>query len=88
MDALKFHKSQFSIFSINTKLQSAETLPYLYDLCSLESTHSVHTLFLLIGGQGGAGSQFSVITKNLNCEILTTNLVTFKRWDGVKDEEC
>ena len=29
----------------------------------------------------------SVITKNLNCEILTKNLVTFKRWDGVKDEK-
>ena len=31
---------------------------------------------------------FSVITKNLNWEILTKNLVTFitfKRWDGVKD---
>ena len=27
-----------------------------------------------------------VITKNLNWEILTNNLVTFKRWDGVKDE--
>ena len=30
---------------------------------------------------------FSVITKNLNLEILTKNLVTFKRWDGVKDEK-
>ena len=30
---------------------------------------------------------FSVITKNLNCEILTKNLVTFNRWDGVKDEK-
>ena len=31
---------------------------------------------------------FSVITKNLNWEILTkNNLVTFKRWDGVKDEK-
>ena len=30
---------------------------------------------------------FSVITKNLNREILTKNLVTFKRWDGVKDEK-
>ena len=28
---------------------------------------------------------FSTITKNLNWEILTKNLVTFKRWDGVKD---
>ena len=28
---------------------------------------------------------FSVTTKNLNWEILTKNLVTFKRWDGVKD---
>ena len=28
----------------------------------------------------------SLITKNLNREILTNNLVTFKRWDGVKDE--
>ena len=29
---------------------------------------------------------FSVITKNLNWEILTKNLVTFKKQDGVKDE--
>ena len=29
---------------------------------------------------------FSVINKNLNWEILTKNLVTFKRWEGVKDE--
>ena len=28
----------------------------------------------------------SVITKNLNWQILTKNLVTFQRWDGVKDE--
>ena len=27
---------------------------------------------------------FFVISKNLNWEILTKNLVTFKRWDGVK----
>ena len=30
---------------------------------------------------------FSVITENLNWEILTNNLVTFKRWDGVEDEK-
>ena len=30
---------------------------------------------------------FSVITKNLNQEILTRNLVTFKRSDGVKVEK-
>ena len=30
---------------------------------------------------------FSVVTKNLNWEILTKNLVTFKRWDGVEDEK-
>ena len=30
---------------------------------------------------------FSVITKNLNWDILTKNLVTFKRWDGVMDEK-
>ena len=30
---------------------------------------------------------FSVIIKNLNCEILTKNLVTFKRWDEAKDEK-
>ena len=29
----------------------------------------------------------SVITKNLNWDILTKNLLTFKRWDGVKDEK-
>ena len=29
---------------------------------------------------------FSVITKNLNWEILSKNLVTFKKWDRVKDE--
>ena len=28
----------------------------------------------------------SVITKNLNWEILTNSLVTFERWDGVDDE--
>ena len=27
----------------------------------------------------------SLITKNLKLEILTKNLVTFKRWDEVKD---
>ena len=30
---------------------------------------------------------FSILTKNLNWEILTKNLGTFKRWDGVKDEK-
>ena len=30
---------------------------------------------------------FSVITTNLHWEILTKNWVTFKRWDGVKDEK-
>ena len=30
---------------------------------------------------------FSVLTKNLNWIILTKNLVTFKRWDGVTDEK-
>ena len=29
----------------------------------------------------------SLITKSLNWEISTKNLVTFKRWDGVKDEK-
>ena len=29
---------------------------------------------------------FSVITKNVNWEILTKNLATFKRWDELKDE--
>ena len=30
---------------------------------------------------------FSAITKNLNWEILSKNLVTFKRWDENKDEK-
>ena len=30
---------------------------------------------------------FSVITMNLNWEILTKNLVTFKRGDGVMDKK-
>ena len=30
---------------------------------------------------------FSVITKNSNWEILTKNLVTFERYDAVKDEK-
>ena len=30
---------------------------------------------------------FSVATKNLNWEILTKNLVTFKRWVEIKDEK-
>ena len=29
----------------------------------------------------------SVMIKNLNWEISTNNLVTFKRWDGVNDEK-
>ena len=31
---------------------------------------------------------FSVITKNLNWEILTKNLVTFKSWDEIKGCVC
>ena len=30
---------------------------------------------------------YSVVTKNLNWEILTRNLVIFDRWDEVKDEK-
>ena len=30
---------------------------------------------------------FSVITMNLNWETLPKNLVTFKRWDVIKDEK-
>ena len=30
---------------------------------------------------------FSVLTKNLNWEILTKSLLTFKTWDGIKDEK-
>ena len=30
---------------------------------------------------------FSFINKNLNWEISTKKLVTFKRWDGVEDEK-
>ena len=30
---------------------------------------------------------FSVMTKNLNLEISTKNLVAFKRWDGANDEK-
>ena len=30
---------------------------------------------------------FSVVTKNLNWDILTKNLVTFKRWAGGEDEK-
>ena len=30
---------------------------------------------------------FSVTVKNSNFKILTKNFVTYKRWDGVKDEK-
>ena len=30
---------------------------------------------------------FSITTKNLNWQILTKNLVTFKRWNEIKDEK-
>ena len=30
---------------------------------------------------------FSFLTKNLNREILTKNLATFKRWHDTKDEK-
>ena len=29
---------------------------------------------------------FSVLTKNLNREIVIKNLVTSKRWNGIKDK--
>ena len=29
-----------------------------------------------------------VITKNFNWKVLTKNLITFKRWNAVKDEKC
>ena len=29
---------------------------------------------------------FSILTKNLNREILIKNLVTFKRWNEIKNE--
>ena len=29
---------------------------------------------------------FSIITKNSKWEVLTKNLVTFKRWDGVTEK--
>ena len=30
---------------------------------------------------------FSLISKKLNWEVFTKNLITFKKWDGVKDEK-
>ena len=47
---------------------------------------------LLSAGEGEPPTKFSnmffsVITKDLTWEILTKNLVTFKIWDGVKDEK-
>ena len=29
---------------------------------------------------------FSILTKNLNREISIKNFVTFKKWNGIKDE--
>ena len=29
---------------------------------------------------------FSILTKNLNWKILVKNLVTFKKWNGIKNE--
>ena len=31
---------------------------------------------------------FLDLARNLNWEILTKNVFTFKKWDGVKDEKC
>ena len=28
---------------------------------------------------------FSILTKNLNWEVLIKNLLTFKRWDEIRD---
>ena len=28
---------------------------------------------------------FSILTKDLKREVLTKKLLTFKRWDGIKD---
>ena len=32
-------------------------------------------------------NSFSVMTKNLNWEISSKNLVTFKRWDEINDKK-
>ena len=42
----------------------------------------------LLGKRGGTGdfeSTFFCLTKKKNWEILTKNLVIFRRWNGVKD---
>ena len=39
------------------------------------------------GGRGGGGYSNKKNIKNLDWEILIKNLVTFKRWDKVKDEK-
>ena len=60
-------------------------------LCSTQfhSFHPLPSFFLLLGGRGFNQILKNVffITKNVNCrEISIKNLVTFKRWNEVKDE--
>ena len=45
--------------------------------------------FFMVGGLPFLHKKYflSVVTKNSNCKILTRDLVTFKRSDGVKDEK-
>ena len=44
--------------------------------------------WLFSGGRGGGGGYSkNKKYKNLDWEILIKNLVTFKRWDKVKDEK-
>ena len=44
--------------------------------------------FISLGWRIGNKQLFKVdLTKNLNQKILTKNLVTIKRWDGVKNEK-
>ena len=61
---------------------------------AVEVIHSVHpslcTNFSKCWGGGGGVYKkmfFSVRAKNLNWDILTKYLVTFKRWNRIKNEK-
>ena len=61
---------------------------YVFPFVEPGSTQCAPSPFSLGGRGGEPPTKFSkFLTKNLNWEILTKNLVTFKRWDGFKDEK-
>ena len=60
---------------------------FLYVGCSFYTKNKLKSQIFNYKKSSSAKMFFSVTTMNINREILTKNLVTFKKWDEIKDEK-